>query len=153
MSEEQAAQPLTGKAPFKNDFLGMVPKFVARDARARWRAPLGIVFVVDAERARKRHARSSRLSKSGAVLATVKGKSLRDGLRPPLTAAARSRRTKIRSGRRDVAGRRTRRSPLTTALTPIAPYKSPGAFLPYRDRPGMGAMGPNPVIRRGCSPL
>jgi hypothetical protein len=37
-------------------------------------------------------------------LATVKGKSLRDGLRPPLTAAPRSGLTKIRSGQGDVAG-------------------------------------------------
>src|SRR5215472_15275368 len=34
-------------------------------------------------------------SKSAAVLATVKGKSLRDGLRPPLTAAARSGQRKL----------------------------------------------------------
>src|SRR5262249_3789820 len=37
-------------------------------------------------------------------LATIKGKSFRDGLRPPLTAAARQRPRKIRSGRGD--GRR-----------------------------------------------
>src|SRR5262249_3091930 len=34
-------------------------------------------------------------NKSAAVLATVKGKSLRDGLRPPLTAAARSGQRKL----------------------------------------------------------
>src|SRR5271166_5815322 len=61
-----------------------------RATRARWRAPLGIVAVVDTEQAGTRHARVARLSKSVAVLATVKGKSLRDGLRPPLTATARS---------------------------------------------------------------
>ena len=38
------------------------------------------------------------------MLATIKGKSFRDGLRPPLTAAARQRPRKIRSGRGD--GRR-----------------------------------------------
>ena len=76
-----------------------------RAMRARWRAPLGIVAVVDTEQAGTRHARVARLSKSVAVLATVKGKSLRDGLRPPLTATARSVRRKIRSGRGDVAGR------------------------------------------------
>jgi hypothetical protein len=35
------------------------------------------------------------------VLAPIKGKSPRDGLRPPLTATARSVRRKIRSGRGD----------------------------------------------------
>ncbi|MGA9268061.1 MAG: hypothetical protein WBV79_16660, partial [Rhodomicrobium sp.] len=37
------------------------------------------------------------------MLAPVKGKSLRDGLWPPLTVTARSVRRKIRSGRGDVA--------------------------------------------------
>jgi hypothetical protein len=37
------------------------------------------------------------------VLAPIKGKSLRDGLRPPLTVTARSVRRKIRLGRGDAA--------------------------------------------------
>src|SRR5262245_63640514 len=55
----------------------------------------------------KRHFywnRPPQSNKSAAVLATIKGKSFRDGLRPPLTAAARQRPRKIRSGRGD--GRR-----------------------------------------------
>ena len=47
---------------------------------------------------------SSRMSESGAVLAAVKGKSLRDGLRPPLDRRSAQRPSKIRSGRGDVAG-------------------------------------------------
>src|SRR5215475_6183324 len=47
----------------------------------------------------------TRSRKSAAVLAAVKGKTLRDGLRPPLTAAPRSSLAKTRSGRGDVAVR------------------------------------------------
>ena len=78
-------------------------KFVTRDARARWRAPLGNVAVVENEPNEPGHIRVARLRKLDAVLAPVKGKSLRDGLRPPLTVTARSVRRKIRSGRGDVA--------------------------------------------------
>jgi hypothetical protein len=46
--------------------------------------PLGIVSVANRTGVRPRSR------KSAAVLAALKGKSLRDGLRPPLTAAARS---------------------------------------------------------------
>src|SRR5262245_38771927 len=82
-----------------------------RDARASWRAPLGIVVIGNIksreETRSKRHSywnRPPQSNKSAAVLATIKGKSFRDGLRPPLTAAARQRPRKIRSGRGD--GRR-----------------------------------------------
>jgi hypothetical protein len=58
---------------------------------------LGIVSVANQGPPRSR--------KSAAVLAAVKGKSLRDGLRPPLTAAPCSSLAKNRSGRGDVAAR------------------------------------------------
>jgi hypothetical protein len=86
----------------------VVAILTGRPNTSSWRAicahdgelPLGIVSV--AELHWKRRARSR---KSAAVLAAVKGKSLRDGLRPPLTAAARSSLAKNRSGRGDVAAR------------------------------------------------
>ena len=55
--------------------------------------------------------RSPRPSQLAAVLTAVKGKSLRDGLRPPLTAAPRSAVTEIRSGRGDVAGQSNKEMP------------------------------------------
>src|SRR5262245_41160517 len=74
-------------------------------------SPLGIVVIGNIksreETRSKRHCywnRPPQSNKSAAVLATIKGKSFRDGLRPPLTAAARQRPRKIRSGRGD--GRR-----------------------------------------------
>jgi hypothetical protein len=57
------------------------------------------------------------------VLATIKGKSFRDGLRPPLTAAARSGQGKLGRDEEMVAVR-SNKMELTPALTPIAPYKS-----------------------------
>src|SRR5262245_1028745 len=73
--------------------------------------PLGI-FVIGNIKSReetrsKRHFywnRPPQSNKSAAVLAAIKGKSFRDGIRPTLTAAARQRPRKIRSGRGD--GRR-----------------------------------------------
>jgi hypothetical protein len=56
-------------------------------------------------------AQSPRLSQLGAVLTAVKGKSLRDGLRPPLTAAPRRALTEIGSGRGDAAGRSNKEMP------------------------------------------
>ena len=50
------------------------------------------------------------------MLAPVKGKSLRDGLRPPLTATARSVRRKIRSGRGDVARQSNKEMPIYDSL-------------------------------------
>src|SRR6267378_998729 len=78
-----------------------------RPNTSSWRAmcahdgelPLGIVSIANRDRS------PLRSRKSAAVLAAVKGKSLRDGLRPPLTAAARSSLAKNRSGRGDVAAR------------------------------------------------
>jgi hypothetical protein len=58
-----------------------------RVARARWRAPLGIVVTANTEIAIKELRPQDRPhpnNKHAAVLATVKGKSLRDGLRPTL---------------------------------------------------------------------
>ena len=75
------------------------------------------------------------------MLAPVKGKSLRDGLRPPLTATARSVRSKIRSGRGDVAGGRTRRCPLMRALTPISPIQVLGRTSSHRGARRMRPMG------------
>jgi hypothetical protein len=86
-------------------------KFAARDVRARWRAPLGIVAALMKNALTTRRARSPRSSEPDAVLTTVKGKSLRDGLRPPLTVAPRSALRKIRSGRGDVAGQSNKEMP------------------------------------------
>ena len=61
---------------------------------ARWRAPLGIVVACPSWRL-------ARPTEPAAVLVTVKGKSLRDGLRPPLTVTARGGQSKLRSGRGD----------------------------------------------------
>jgi hypothetical protein len=99
-----------------------------RATRVRWRAPLGIVAVVDLNGGDTTTV-SSRLSESDTVLAAVKGKSLRVGLRPPLTAAPRS--APAKSGRdeemsQDVAGRSNKEMPLTTPLTATVPYKSLG---------------------------
>jgi hypothetical protein len=58
------------------------------------------------------------------VLATIKGKSFRDGLRPPLTAAAGSGQGKLGRDEEMVAVRSNKEMELTPALTPIAPYKS-----------------------------
>src|SRR5712664_74513 len=55
-----------------------------RDPRARWRAPPRIVV-----------AKLDRPSQPAAVLVTVKGKLLRDGLRPPLTVTARGSQSKL----------------------------------------------------------
>ena len=66
---------------------------------------------------------SPRPSKSGAVLAAVKGKSLRDGLRPPLTAAPRSAFAKIRSGRGDVAGQSNKEMPGNNSLDTNRPIQ------------------------------
>src|SRR5215475_12030393 len=68
----------------------VVAILTGRPNTSSWRAicahdgelPLGIVPVAKQSTPRSR--------KSAAVLAAVKGKSLRDGLRPPLTAAPRS---------------------------------------------------------------
>lgn len=67
---------------------------------------------------------SSRMSESGAVLAAVKGKSLRDGLRPPLTAAPRSAPAKSGRDEEMSQARSNKEMQLTTPLTAIAPYKS-----------------------------
>ena len=79
---------------------------------------------------------SSRVSESGAVLAAVKGKSLRDGLRPPLTAAPRSAPTKSGRDEEMSQARSNKEMQLTTLLTGIAPYKSMGGERAYNDRLG-----------------
>ena len=86
-------------------------KFVTRDLCARWRAPLGIVAVIENEMNDRTHpvARPTQLD---AVLAAVKGKSLRDGLRPPLTAAARSALRKSGRDEEMSPASRTRRCPV-----------------------------------------
>jgi len=96
-------------------------KFVTRDKRARWRAPLGNVAVVEIEL--NERAPVARLRKLDAVLATVKGKSLRDGLRPPLTATARSVFRKIRSGQGDVAGQSNKEMNLYDSLDTNRPIQ------------------------------
>jgi hypothetical protein len=64
-----------------------------------------------------------RSRKSAAVLAAVKGKSLRDGLRPPLTAAARS--SLAKTGRDEEMSQpgRTRRWPITNSLDTNRPIQ------------------------------
>ena len=66
-----------------------------------------------------------RSRKSAAVLAAVKGKSLRDGLRPPLTAAARS--SLAKTGRDEEMSQpgRTRRWPITNSLDTNRPIQVP----------------------------
>ena len=58
------------------------------------------------------------------MLAAVKGKSLRDGLRPPLTAAPRSAPAKSGRDEEMSQARSNKEMQLTTPLTAIAPYKS-----------------------------
>src|SRR6266513_1321212 len=76
-----------------------------------------------------------RSNKSAAVLATVKGKSLRDGLRPPLTVAA------LSSERKSWIGTRGWSPPDRTEiikdehLTPIAPYKCFGTSRLFHSLP------------------
>jgi len=96
-----------------------------RATRARWRAPLGIVAVIDLKSGDTAPV-SSRMSEFAAVLAAVKGKSLRDGLRPPLTAAPRSAPTKSGRDEEMSQARSNKEMQLTTPLTGIAPYKSKG---------------------------
>ena len=79
---------------------------------------------------------SSRVSESGAVLAAVKGKSLRDGLRPPLTAAPRSAPAKSGRDEEMSQARSNKEMQLTKPLTAIAPYKSKGGERAYRSRLG-----------------
>ena len=99
------------------------------------------------------------MSESGAVLAAVKGKSLRDGLRPPLTAAPRSAPAKSGRDEEMSQARSNKEMQLTTPLTEIAPYKSSGGvrsfgvawerllcarFLPFANR----RYPPVPAVRR-----
>jgi hypothetical protein len=94
-----------------------------------------------------------RSRKSAAVLAAVKGKSLRDGLRPPLTAAARS--SLAKTGRDEEMSQpgRTRRWPITNSLDtnrPIQvlwPQTAVEGCLLFRRSRGMSrhlANGPRP---------
>src|SRR5262245_17567795 len=75
----------------------------------------------------------TRSRKSAAVLAAVKGKSLRDGLRPPLTAAPRSSLAKTRSGREMSQPGRTRRWPITKGLDTNRPIHVQ-ALVPYKSK-------------------
>ena len=109
-------------------------KFVTRDARAQWRAPLGNVAVVETELERAGHTRVARVRKLDAVLAPVKGKSLRDGLRPPLTATARSIRRKIRSGRGDVARQSNKEMPIYDSLDTNRLIQVPGRMFAVPER-------------------
>jgi len=63
-------------------------------------------------------------NKSAAVLATIKGKSFRDGFRPTLTAARGSGQGKLGRDEEMVVVRSNKEMELTPALTSIAPYKS-----------------------------
>jgi len=59
--------------------------------RARWRTPLRTVIL---------QGSACSTGKPAAVLASVKGKSLRDGLRPPLTVTARNGQSQHKVGTR-----------------------------------------------------
>ena len=72
------------------------------------------------------------MSEFAAVLAAVKGKSLRDGLRPPLTAASRSAPAKSGRDEEMSQARSNKEMQLTTPLTAIAPYKSIDVKLPFK---------------------
>ena len=72
-------------------------KFAARDVRARWRAPLGIVAAL-MKNTQGHDTPIVPIKQAGDVLTTVKGKSPRYGLRPPLTVAPRNALAKIREG-------------------------------------------------------
>jgi hypothetical protein len=113
-----------------------------RATRARWRAPLGIVAVIDLKSGDTAPV-SSRMSEFAAVLAAVKGKSLRDGLRPPLTAAPRSAPTKSGRDEEMSQARSNKEMQLTTPLTPIAPYKSTGGKRAFAkpQKPGVAPAG------------
>ena len=73
------------------------------------------------------------------MLAAVKGKSLRDGLRPPLTAAPRSAPAKSGRDEEMSQARSNKEMQLTTPLTAIAPYKSLGRIGPFAKPPAMTA--------------
>src|SRR5262245_14223365 len=76
-------------------------------------------------RAAARAGKPDRPTEPAAVLVTVKGKSLRDGLRPPLTVTARGGQSNPRSGRGDGPNRVEQgdESIEDLDLTAIAPYK------------------------------
>jgi hypothetical protein len=67
------------------------------------------------------------------VLAPVKGKSLRDGLRPPLTATARSVRRKIRSGRGDNPRQSNKEMTGHYGLDTNRPIQVLGVILTFKD--------------------
>ena len=78
------------------------------------------------------------------MLAPVKGKSLRDGLRPPLTATARSVHSKIRSGRGDVASQSNKEMACHGSLDINRPIQVLGVDLTRSPR-HQGT--PEPLIR------
>jgi hypothetical protein len=82
---------------------------------------------------------SARSRKSAAVLAAVNGKSLRDGLQPPLTAAARSGPAKNRSGRGDVAARPNKEMAHNESLDTNCPIQ---VLWPDADQPDEQLRGP-----------
>ncbi len=77
------------------------------------------------------------------MLAPVKGKSLRDGLRPSLTVTARSIRRKIRSGRGDVVRQSNKEMTGHDDLDTNRPIQVQGSNSSVRQ-----AIGGRPVIAR-----
>ena len=96
-----------------------------RGLRTALRAPLGIVISP---------------TQPAAVLTTVKGKSLRDGLRPPLTVARAAANKTVRSGRGDVRRWIKPKDWMTNDedLTSIAPYKCFWLFCDVAECPPYG---------------
>ena len=106
-----------------------------RAMRARWRAPLGIVALVDLNE----RGHGARVVPSEQVVRCARSRQGQVAARwPSATLDSRSaqRPSKIKSGRGDVAGRSNKEMPLTKPLTAIAPYKSTGGERAYERRLG-----------------
>src|SRR5262249_16547835 len=113
--------------------------------------PLGIVVIGNIksreETRSKRHFywnRPPQSNKSAAVLATIKGKSFRDGLRPPLTAAARQRPRKIRSGRGDGRRQIEQGDGIDSSLDTNRPIKVTDCPMETGYPPSIARMTPQP---------
>src|SRR6516162_7453622 len=82
-------------------------------------------------------------NKSAAVLATVKGKSLRDGLRPPLTAAARSGQRKLGWDEEMVAVRSNKEMVKNSSLDTNRPIQVTDRAVEAWYHPSIARMTPN----------
>ena len=129
-------------------------KFAARDVRARWRAPLGIVAALtknaqghDTPIVPIKQAWRCAHDRQGQVAALPPSAALDDryAQRPcEIRAGPRSSRKPVKQG--DALAK--------TALTPIAPYKSKGGFRTYRvasGRTGVWAKADIPLRARNAA--